>query len=405
HARAAGVPIVVAVNKMDKPEANPQRVKQELAARDLAPEEWGGKTIMVEVSARQKTGLDKLLEMLLLEAELLELRADPTAPAEGTVLEARVHKSRGPVATLLVQNGTLRIGDIVTCGSAYGRVRSMLGSRGESLAEAGPATPVELLGLSQVTEPGAVLRAARDERDAREAAERYSAIERNKRMLRRHITLQDVSQSVKSGEVKELRLIVKADVQGSLEALTAQVTLLANEQVKLLVIHQGVGPINSSDIALAAASDAVIIGFHVAVEPQAEPLARREDVEIRQYAIIYEAVDELKKAMEGLLTPKVEEVPLGRVEVRQVFRSPRGPIAGCFIVSGKAVRGEKLRLARGGQVLYTGALNSLRRFKEDVREVAQGYECGIFLDGFQDVQPGDLIELFTQQLVQEKLRL
>lgn len=405
HAKAAGVPIVVAINKMDKPSANPMRVKQELTAHGLQAEDWGGKTIMVEVSALKQTGLDKLLEMLLLEAELLELKADPTGPAEGTVLEARMHKSRGPVATVLIQHGTLRVGDIVTCGSASGRVRMMLDDRGGSLKEAGPAVPVELLGLSQVTEAGATLHVVADEWTAREATERHRAMETEKRAMRRHITLQDVSQSVMAGEAKELRIIVKADVQGSLEALSASVGRLANAQVKLAVIHQGVGPVNASDIALAAASDAIIIGFHVQIEPQAEPLARQESVEVRTYDIIYNAIDELKKAMEGLLAPKIEEVALGKIEVRTTFRTPRGPVAGCFVTTGKAVRGEKLRVIRGGQVTHEGTLTSLRRFKEDVREVATGYECGISLDGFSDFQPGDIIEMFTQNLVQEKLRI
>jgi translation initiation factor IF-2 len=405
HARAAGVPIVVAINKMDRPEANPQRVKQELTAYDLTAEEWGGKTIMIEVSAKKKTGLDRLLEMLLLEAEMLELKAVSKGRAEGTVLEAKMHKSRGPVATILVTKGTLHVGDIITCGTAYGRVRRMLGSHGETLSEAGPSTPIELLGLSQVTEPGARLQVITDEREARAAAEKYKDIEKEDRMLRRHITLQDLAQGVKSGTVKELRLIVKADVQGSLEALDAQIGRLSNEQVQLQVIHRGVGPINSSDIALAAASDAVTIGFHVNIEPQAEQEARREEVEVKCYSIIYEAIDELKKAMEGLLAPKVEEVVLGRLEVRQTFRTPRGTIAGCFVTSGKVVRAEGARVIRNGHVIFTGVLNSLRRFKEDVREVAAGYECGLSLENFQDHQVGDTIEIFTQNLVQDKLRV
>jgi translation initiation factor IF-2 len=404
HARAAGVPIVVAVNKIDKPEANPQRVRQELSGKGLNPEEWGGKTIMVDVSARKKTGLDKLLEMLLLEAELLELKADPEGPAEGTVLEARMHKSRGPVATVLIQHGTLRVGDIVTAGSASGRVRMMLDDKGTSLREAGPSTPIELLGLSAVPEAGVRIRAVTDEREARDLAEAHLVRVQQERLRQQHITLQDVSQSVKAGETKELHLILKVDVQGSLEAVAGAFGRLANEQVKLSVIHEGVGPVNASDIALAAASDAVIIGFNVVIEPQVEPLARQEGVEIRTYDIIYNAIEDLKKAMEGLLAPKVEEVALGKVEVRATFRTPRGTVAGCFVTSGKVVRGEKLRVMRGGAAVHEGTISSLRRFKEDVREVAGNYECGLSAEGFNDFRVGDVLEVFTQTLVKEKLR-
>jgi len=405
HAKAANVPIVVAVNKIDKPGANPQRVRQELAGRGLNPEEWGGKTLMVDVSARTKAGVEKLLEMLLLEAELLELKADPSGSAEGTVLEARMHKSRGPVATVLIQHGALHTGDIVTAGSASGRVRMMLDDKGHALKETGPATPIELLGLSAVPEPGAILRVVTDEREARDLAEAHLGRVNQERLRRQHITLQDVSQSVKAGETKELHLILKADVQGSLEAVSGAFGRLVNEQVKLRPIHEGVGPINASDIALAAASDAVIIGFNVTVEPQVEPLARQEGVEIRHYNIIYNAIDDLKKAMEGLLAPKVEEVALGRVEVRATFRTPRGTVAGCFVTSGKVVRGEKLRVMRGGALVREATISSLRRFKDDVREVGAGYECGLSAEGFNDFQVGDLVEVYTQTLVQEKLRL
>ncbi len=405
HAKAAGVPIVVAINKMDKPGANPARVKQELASRDLAPEEWGGKTIMIEVSALKKTGLDKLLEMLLLEAELLELKADPTGPAQGTVLEGRMHKSRGPIANLLVERGTLKVGDIVTAGGAYGRVRMMLSDKGANLTEAGPAVPVELLGLSQVPEAGAHLMVMVDERSAREATERHLSRLKEERLTRRHITLQDVSAGVAAGEAKELRIILKADVQGSLEALASALARLANDQVKLAVIHQGVGPISLSDVALAAASNAVIFGFHIGAEPQAEEHARQEEVEIRLYSIIYEAVDEVRKAMEGLLAPRVEEVALGRAEVRATFRTPKGTVAGCFITTGKAVRGDKIRVLRGGKVVHETNLTSLRRFKDDVKEVAAGYECGIFVESFDLFAVGDLLEFYTQTLVQEKLRI
>jgi translation initiation factor IF-2 len=405
HANAAGVPIVVAVNKMDKPGANPARVRQELSGKGLNPEEWGGKTIMVDVSARTKEGVDKLLEMLLLEAELLELKADPEGPAEGTVLEARMHKSRGPTATVLIQHGTLHAGDIVTAGSASGRVRQMLDDKGHTLKEAGPSTPIELLGLSAVPEAGVPLRVVTDEREARDLAEAHLTRVNTERLRRQHITLQDVSQSVKAGETKELHLILKADVQGSLEAVSGAFTRLANEQVKLRPIHEGVGPVNASDIALAAASDAVIIGFNVAIEPQVEPLARQEGVEIRIYDIIYNAIEDLKKAMEGLLAPKVEDVALGRIEVRATFRTPRGTVAGCFVTTGKVVRGEKVRVLRGGVVVRDITISGLRRFKEDVREVGAGYECGLSAEGFNDFQVGDVLEVYTQTLVQEKLRL
>jgi len=405
HAKAAGVPIVVAINKMDKPEANPQRVKQELGEHGLQPEEWGGKTIMVEVSARKKTGLDRLLEMLLLEAELLELRADPESPAQGTVLEAKMHASRGPVATVLIQSGTLRVGDAVICGGATGRVRMMHDDHGHALREAGPSTPVELLGLSSVPDPGSLLHAAANEREARETAQQHMDTEREARLRRRHITLQDISTQAASGEAKELRIVIKADVQGSLEALTGFLGRLSNEKIRLTVIHGGVGRINGSDVALAAASDAVIIGFNVDTETQAEPLARQEGVEIRQYRIIFEATDDIRKAMEGMLAPKIEEVAAGRIEVRKTFRTPRGNVAGCFVVTGKALRGEKIKVYRGGQVVHEGILHSLRRIKDDVREVAAGYECGISTEDFNGWQAGDLIDMFTKQITQDKLSI
>jgi translation initiation factor IF-2 len=402
HAKAAGVPIVVAINKMDKPEANPQRVMQELSDHGLVPEQWGGKTIMVECSARKKTGLDKLLEMLLLEAELLELKADPEAQAEGIVLEAKMHPSRGPVATVLISNGTLHNGDIVVCGGASGRVRMMHDDHGHAMREAGPATPVELLGLASVPESGTVLTVAADDREARDKTQVWLDREKERRR-QRHITLQDLSMQVKEGAVKELRMILKADVQGSLEALTGYMTRLANEKVQVTVIHGGVGKINRSDIALAAASDAVIIGFNTDGEPGIDPIAQQEGVEIRTYKIIFEAIDEIKKAMEGLLEPKVELVSIGRVEVRKTFRTPKGTVAGCFVISGKAVRGEKIRVSRAGQIVHEGTLSSLRRIKDDAREVAAGYECGINLEKFDGWQNGDIIEVFTEQVTKDKL--
>ena len=402
HAKAAGVPIVVAINKMDKPEANPQRVMQELSDHGLVPEQWGGKTIMIECSARKKTGLDKLLEMLLLEAELLELRADPEALATGIVLEAKMHPSRGPLATVLINNGTLRNGDIVVCGGASGRVRMMHDDHGHALREAGPSTPVELLGLAAVPEAGTILTVAADDRAARDMTQIWLDREKERRR-HRHITLQDLSMQVKDGAVKELRMILKADVQGSLEALTGYMTRLANEKVQVTVIHGGVGKINRSDVALAAASDAVIIGFNTEGEPGIEPVAQQEGVEIRSYKIIFEAIDEIKKAMEGLLAPKVEVVSIGRVEVRKTFRTPKGTVAGCFVVSGKAVRGEKIKVTRAGQVVHEGVLSSLRRIKDDAREVAAGYECGINLEKYDGWQNGDIIEVFTEQVTKDKL--
>jgi len=402
HAKAAGVPIVVAINKMDKPEANPQRVMQELSDHGLVPEQWGGKTIMVECSARKKTGLDKLLEMLLLEAELLELKADPEAKAEGIVLEAKMHPSRGPVATVLISNGTLHNGDIVVCGGASGRVRMLHDDHGHALREAGPATPVELLGLASVPDSGTVLTVASDDREARDKTQVWLEREKERRR-QRHITLQDLSMQVKEGAIKELRMILKADVQGSLEALTGYMTRLANEKVQVTVIHGGVGKINRSDVALAAASDAVIIGFNTEGEPGIEPVAQQEGVEIRTYKIIFEAIDEIKKAMEGLLEPKVEIVSIGRVEVRKTFRTPKGTVAGCFVLTGKAVRGEKIKVSRAGQVVHEGTLSSLRRIKDDAREVAAGYECGINLEKFDGWQTGDIIEVFTEQVTKDKL--
>ena len=405
HATAAGVPIVVAINKMDKPDANPNRVKQQLAERGLLAEDWGGKTIMVPVSAKTGAGIDALLEMLLLEAELLELKADPTKPAQGAVIEARLSKERGPIATLLVQQGTLRLGDPVVVGSLAGRVRAMLNDRGHRVKEAHPATPVEVLGLPGVPQAGDRFMVVADEKLGRQLVER-----RQDRLSERavtppkRVTLEDLHQRIVSGALRELKLVLKADVQGSLEAITQSLTKLDTQEVKLRFIHTGVGDISESDVMLAAASDAIVIGFHVGVDPKVQVEAIREGVDIRLFRIIYELVNEIKAGIEGLLEPKTEELFLGRAEVKRLFQVTRvGIVAGCIVTKGLIRRDAVIRLIRGKQQLIETELASLKRVKDDVREVQEGLECGIALAGNADLQPGDLIEAWELKKIARKL--
>lgn len=405
HARAAGVPIVVAINKVDRPDANPQRVKQQLAGLGLMPEEWGGETVMVETSAVTGQGVDTLLEMLALEAELLELRANPDKPARGVVLEARLTAGRGVVATVLVQEGTLRVGDVVLCGESYGRIRSLTDDRGQSLQEAGPSTPVEVTGLTGVPEAGDKMYVLEDIQKAKEIA---SERERRRRMAqavpRRHVTLEDLRAQVEAGKRKELAVVLKADVQGSVEVVREQLEKLSTEEVRLDILHAAVGDVTEGDVLLADASDAVIIGFNVEVDPQVAAEARQRGVEVRLYRVIYELTDEMHRALEGMLEPERREVSLGEAEVRQVFRISRvGTVAGCLVTRGVIRRNARVRLRRGEEVLFDGTLESLRRFKNDVSEVAEGYECGMRLAGFNDIQEGDRIEAYTVEEVARTL--
>jgi translation initiation factor IF-2 len=407
HATAANVPIIVAINKIDKPGANADRVKHALAEHSLIPEAWGGQTIFVEVSAKQKLGLDTLLEMILLQAEVLELKANPSRMAKGAVVEARLERGRGPVATVLVQSGTLRIGDAFVVGTFSGRVRALINDTGAKVLEAGPSVPVEVNGLPGVPAAGDHFVVVADERVAREVAEDRLQKQRTTELAAGsgRVTLDDLYARIKEGDVKELSLVIKSDVQGSAEALSDAVQKLSTAAVKLRVIHSGVGGITETDVLLASASRAIIIGFNIRPEPKAAALAEREGVDIRLYTIIYDAIADIRAAMEGLLEPTLKERVLGRAEVRQVFTIPKaGTIAGSYVVDGTISRASQgVRVIRDHVVVYEGKLGSLRRFKDDVREVQQGYECGISVENFSDLKPSDILEVYTVDKVAAKL--
>ena len=406
HAKAASVPIIVAINKIDKPGANADRVKNALSEHGLIPESWGGDTIMVEVSAKEKIGLDALLEMIILQSEVLELKADPHRMAKGVVVEAKLERGRGPVATVLVQSGTLRVGDVFVVGIVSGKVRALIAHTGAKVQEAGPSIPVEVAGLPGVPSAGDVFQVVKDERIAREIAEDRARKQRTADLtVSAKVTLDDLFSKITEGSVKELALVIKSDVQGSAEALTAGVEKLATDAVKLRVIHSGVGGITESDVLLAAASNAIIVGFNVRPEPKASALAEQQGVDIRLYTIIYDAMAEIKAAMEGLLEPTLKERTLGRAEVRQVFTvSKAGIIAGSYVVDGTITRAAAgVRVIRDNVVVYEGKLGSLRRFKDDVREVQQGYECGISVENFNDVKAGDIIEAYAIDKIAAKL--
>ncbi|SES78136.1 translation initiation factor IF-2 [Anaerobranca gottschalkii] len=399
HAKAANVPIVVAINKMDKPTANPDRVKQELVNYGLVPEEWGGDTIFVPISALKGEGIDNLLEIILLVAEVQELKANPDALASGTVIESKLDKGRGPVATVLVQRGTLKIGDSVVCGTAYGKVRAMINDQGKQIKKAGPSTPVEILGLSEVPVAGEIFRVVKDDKLARTIAEKNLQKSKEEALKKNTpVTLDELFQSIKEGELKELNIILKADVQGSVEALKHSLERLSNEEVRVKVIHSAVGAINENDVTLASASGAIIIGFNVRPDQNAKKLNDELKVDIRLYRIIYNAIEDVEAAIKGMLTPKLEEVVLGSAEIRQIFRASKiGNIAGCYVTNGVINRNAKARLIRDGVVIYEGSFSTLKRFKDDVKEVQQGFECGIVLEKFNDVKEGDIIECFTMK--------
>jgi translation initiation factor IF-2 len=400
HAKAANVPIVVAINKVDKPEAQPERVKRQLSDRGLMPEEWGGDTVMVEVSAKQKKNLNKLLEMLLLVADLRELKANPKAPAAGTVLESRVDKGRGPVATVLVQTGTLHTGDFFICGAVYGKVRALFDDHGRPVKSAGPSTPVEVLGLQGSPEAGDQFQVTEEAR-ARHISEYRQTKIREATLARSagaRITLDQLHEQLKAGEVKELPLVIKADVQGSVEVLSEMLPKLSDDRVKLKIIHASIGAVTENDVLLASASGAIIVAFNVRPDRKAADLAQREGVEIRPHSVIYEVSDEIKKAMTGLLEPVFKETHLGRAEVRNTFRIKGvGMIAGCYVLDGVLKRDAEVRVLRDGVVIYTGRLSSLRRFKDDVNEVRSGFECGASVSNFNDVKVGDVLEAFHMQ--------
>jgi translation initiation factor IF-2 len=398
HARAAKVPIIVAINKVDKPDALAERVKRQLSDRGLMPEEWGGDTVMVEVSARTKQNIPRLLEMILLVGDLRELKANPEAAASGTVLESRVDKGRGPVATVLVQNGTLNVGDFFVCGAVYGKVRAIFNDRGQPVKDAGPSTPVEVLGLQGVPDAGDQFQVA-DEAKARHIVEYRQAKLREATLAKSasgRLTLDQLHEQLRAGEVKELPILVKADVQGSVEVLTEMLPKLSTDQVKLKIVRASVGGITEADVLLASTSNAIIVGFNVRADRKATDLAQQEGVDIRFHTIIYELTDELKKAMTGLLSPVLKEMYLGRAEVRDTFRvKGAGIIAGCYVQDGTMKRDSEVRVLRDNVVTYTGKIISLRRFKDDVNEVRTGFECGIGISNFNDVKVGDILECFV----------
>ncbi len=400
HAKAAGVQIIVAINKIDKEGANPDRVKQELIEYGLVTEDWGGDTICVHVSALQQTGIDQLLEMILLVAEMGELKANPKRAARGTIVEAQLDKGRGPVATVLVQNGTLKIGDSILAGTTHGKVRAMINDKGKRVRSAGPSTPVEILGLNEVPVAGEAFYQTSNEREARQFSERLQSSVREKMIQNtpQKVTLDDLFHQIHEGEMKDLKLIVKADVQGSVEAVKQSLMKLSNEEVLINIIHGGVGAINESDVMLASASNAIIIGFNVRPESNAKLTADREKIDVRLYRVIYNAIEDIELAMKGMLDPIYEEKVIGHAEIRDPFKvSNVGTIAGSYVTDGKIVRHCEVRLVRDGIVLFEGALASLKRFKDDAKEVATGYECGIMLEKYNDIKTGDVIEAFVME--------
>jgi translation initiation factor IF-2 len=398
HARAAEVPILVAINKIDRPDANLERVKRGLSEYGLVSEDWGGDTVFAPVSAKTQEGIPHLLEMLLLQSDILELKANPSKLARGTIIEAKLDRGRGPVATVLVQEGTLRVGDAFVCGVFHGKVRAMIDDRGHKVDEAPPAFPVEILGLQGVPQAGDSFVAVADEAKARQVADYRQSKQRESELVKSSkVSLEELYDQIKAGDVRELRVVLKADVQGSVEALTEALSRLSTDEVKLRVIHGSVGGITESDILLAAASNAIVIGFNVRPESKGAALASKESVEVRLYTIIYEAVADVRAAMEGMLEPTYREQTLGRIEVRQIFNiSGAGTIAGCYVSEGKVQRGNLVRLLRDQVVVHEGKLGSLKRFKDDVREVAAGYECGLSIEGFQDIKQGDVVEAYEK---------
>ena len=403
HAKAANIPIIVAVNKMDKPGANPERIKEQLTKYDLIPEEWGGDTIVCPISAKTGKGIDELLEMVIVTAEVQELKANPDRPAKGTVIEARLDKSRGPVATLLVQNGTLKQGDIVIAGTAVGRVRVMTNDKGRTVKTAGPSQPVEITGLGDVPAPGDEFNAVSDERMARELVEQRRQAEKDAQAkLTTKVTLDNLFAKMQEGEMKELDLVVKADVQGSAEAVKASLEKISNDEVRVKVIHAGVGAVSESDILLASTAGAIVVGFNVRADAAAQASANRAKVDMRFYRVIYDAIDEIEAAMKGMLAPKFQEVVIGHAEVRQTYKvSAVGTIAGCMVKDGKITRDAKVRVLRDNIVIHEGEVGSLQRFKDAAKEVAAGYECGMSIAKFNDIREGDVFECFAMEEIKQ----
>jgi translation initiation factor IF-2 len=405
HAKEAGVPIIVAINKIDLPEANPDRVKQQLSEYDLIPEDWGGKTLYVQISALKKTGIDELLETVLLQAEMLDLKASYRCKAEGKIIESKIDQGRGIVATVLIEKGTLRVGDDFVAGIYSGRVRAMFNDKGERLEEATPAMPVETLGFTGIPNAGDPFQVTESDKLARQVGDKRQELRRleESRNLKK-ITLDNLYDSIKEGSIQELKVIIKGDVHGSVEALKTSLEKLSTHEIRLNVIQALAGAINEGDVRLASASDAIIIGFHVRPTPKAQQLADAEKVEVRKYNIIYDAVEDIRSAMEGLLAPDLKEETIGTVEVRNTFKVPRiGVIAGCYILSGTVKRSSQVHVIREGIEVFTGKISSLKRFKDDAREVASGFECGIGLENFNDLRVGDQFEVFEIREIAKKL--
>jgi len=403
HAKAANIPIIVAINKIDKSNANPEMVKQQLTEYGLVPEEWGGDTICVPVSALKKEGLDTLLEMILLLAEMQELKADPDRPAVGTIIEAKLDKGRGPVATVIVQKGTLHVGDPIVAGTTHGKVRAMIDDKGRRIKKAGPSSPVEVLGLSDVPNAGDLLYKVTDEKEARQIAEKRKEKQRESELQKasQKVSLDELFNKIKDGQKVDLNIIIKADTQGSVEALKQALEKLSNKEVEVKVIHGGVGAVTETDIMLAAASNAIIIGFNVRPEANAKKVAEKEKVDVRTYRVIYEAIDDVKAAMKGMLEPEYREKVIGRLEVRATFKVPGvGVVAGCYVLEGKVTRKSNIRVLRDSVIVHEGAIASLKRFKDDVREVSEGYECGVGIENFNDVKEGDILEAYVMEEVE-----
>ncbi|HWP92158.1 MAG TPA: translation initiation factor IF-2 [Thermodesulfobacteriota bacterium] len=405
HAKAAGVPIVVAINKVDKPEANPDNIKRQLSEVGLVPEEWGGDTLFAEISAKKKTGINELLELVLLQADILELKANPNKRANGVVIEAQLDKGRGSVATVLVKEGTLRVGDYLVAERTYGRVRALIDDKGKRVDEAGPSIPVEVMGLSGVPSAGELFYVVADEKTAKQLVSFRETKERKRIAAKQtKLSLEDLFESLEKGEIKELPLVIKADTQGSVEAVKEAITKLSTDKCRVKIVHAGVGAINETDVVLASASNAVVVGFNVRPDMKAMEAAERENVSLELHTVIYDAVDRIKKAMEGLLEPVIKEKVIGHAEVKATFHvSKMGTIAGCLVTDGKVVRGNNIRVVRDGVVIFEGKISSLKRFKDDVREVQSGYECGIGIENFNDIKVGDTFEIYSFEEIKQKL--
>jgi translation initiation factor IF-2 len=405
HAQVAGVPIVIAINKVDKAAANPEKIKEELAQLNILVEDWGGKYQSQEISAKKGTGIAELLEKVVLESDILDLKANPNKLAQGTVIEAMLDKGRGYVSTVLVQAGTLKVGDFMLCGAYYGKVKAMYDDTGKRIEEAGPSTPVQVLGLNNAPQAGDKFNVMENEREAKELANKREQIQREQSIrTKKHITIDEIGRRIALGTFKELNLIIKGDVDGSVEALADSLLKLSTDEVAVRILHKAVGQISEADVMLASASDAIIIGFQVRPSAQARRQAENEEIEIKLYSIIYDAINDIKDAMEGLLAPKVEEVIVGNVEIREVFKiSKLGNIAGCYVTEGYIKRNNSIRVIRDGIVIHTGNLEDLKRFKDDVSEVKFGYECGLKIKNFNNIEVGDMIESFEEKEVKRSL--